>query len=142
MTSETALPQLINPTQVTSALGIEDHPVPSPDGELLAYHSLESGNWDIWVAQVNEGQSVNRTADHTGADFSPSWSPDGRQIAFFSERDGGGLFVMPMVGGIPKRVAQVQHTLAPEDGRAPEWSPDGTELAFLKRDPDEEWLEK
>jgi len=38
-TADFAPPRLVNPTQITSALGVEDYPTPSPDGELLAYQS-------------------------------------------------------------------------------------------------------
>ena len=143
LTTESAPLRLVNPTQVTSALGVEDYPFPSPDGELLAYQSFESGNWDIWVAQVEEGQSANRTADYAGPDFFPSWSPDGQQLAFISERDGGGVFVMPMLGGIPRKVADLQYYL---DywwrGHAPQWSAGGKELAFLdSADIDQHWVE-
>ena len=140
-TTESAPIRLVNPTQVTSALGVEDHPMPSPDGELLAYQSFESGNWDVWVTQVDEGQSANRTADYAGADLFPSWSPDSRQIAFLSEREGGGVFVMPMLGGIPRKVANLQRQPRAGHGRVPQWSPNGTELAFLDSVPNEEWLE-
>ena len=145
LTTDTAPPRLVNPTQITSILGVEDHPMPSRDGEFLAYQSFESGNWDIWVTQVDEAQSANRTADYAGADLFPSWSPDGRQIAFVSERDGGGVFVMPTLGGIPRKVATLQDAPRASHGRTPQWSPDGTELAFLdavtSEDETEVWVE-
>jgi len=134
LTTDSVALRLVNPTQVTSALGVEDHPMASPDGEFLAYQSFESGNWDIWVTQVDEGQSTNRTADYAGADLFESWSPDGRQIAFLSERDGGGVFIMPTLGGIPRKVATLQDSPEAAHGRAPQWLPAGTELAFLDGD--------
>ena len=83
---ETPVPQLTNPIQVTSTVGVEDHPTWSPDGRTLAYESNETGNWDIWLTQVG-GQAVNRTADHSGHDLYASWSPDGRWIAFWSSSE-------------------------------------------------------
>lgn len=100
----------------------------SPDNRTVAYESNESGNWDIWVAQVGGARAVNRTADHTGVDRYASWSPDGRQIAFWSDRDGGGYYVMPALGG-----PAVKLIATPGTGQsyhsAPEWSADGTRLA-------------
>jgi serine/threonine protein kinase len=99
-----SVPRLVNPLQVTSAVGVENDPSWSPDGRQLAYESDRSGEWDIWVTQLGGGE-VNRTADHSGQARRPSWSPDGRQIAFFSEtEDGWGLYTMPAVGGSARKV--------------------------------------
>lgn len=64
--------RLTNPVQVTAAIGVEDNPSWSPDGQTLAYQSNQSGNLDIWVTQVGSGQPVNRTADYSGVDQFPS----------------------------------------------------------------------
>ncbi|NIM98241.1 MAG: protein kinase, partial [candidate division Zixibacteria bacterium] len=96
--------QFVHPVQITSAVGVEDYPTWSPDNSRLAYQSNQSGNWDIWVTQVDGGPAVNRTEDHAGMDMNPSWSPDGRQIAFWSDRDGGGYFVMSALAGPPRKV--------------------------------------
>jgi Tol biopolymer transport system component len=127
---ETPLPRLVNPIQVTSAVGVEDHPTWSPDDQTLAYESMEAGNWDVWVTQVGGGPAVNRTADHRGADRYPSWSPDGRQIAFWSDRDGGGYYVMPALGGAATRMIATPGT-GQYYHSAPEWSADGTQLAAV-----------
>ena len=105
------VPTFANLVQVTSAIGVEDYPAWSPDGRTLAYEAGGSGpasvggNWDIWVMQVGGGAAINRTADHQGEDRFPVWSPDGRQIAFWSGRDGGGCFVMPALAGAPRKIA-------------------------------------
>ena len=139
----TSAPRLTNPRQLTRVVGVEDFPTVSPSGDMVAYHSInydqnfygpERG--DIWVSRVGEGEPINRTEDSPGLDITPSWSPDGEQIAFVSDRlggepSGGGsiesrVFVMPVLAG-PAR--QVSPLVANPDSR-PVWSPDGTELAF------------
>ena len=127
-TRVTEPPRLVNPVQLTAAVGVEDFPSWSPDGRTLAYESEQAGNLDIWVVQAGSGQPVNRTADSPADDMHPSWSPDGQWIAFFSAREGGGYYIMPGVGGTARRVASW-----PPGGvypAQPQWSPDSTQLAW------------
>ena len=131
---ELPVPSLVNPSQVTAAIGVEDYPAWSPDGRRIAYEANQSGNWDIWIGQSGGGQSVNRTEAHHGTDRYPSWSPDGRQIAFWSERDGGGYFIMPALGG---SIARLAATPATDDGYhgPPAWSTADDELAYIVYEP-------
>ena len=124
------VPRLIDPVQVTSAVGVENVPAWSPDGGQLAYESDQAGNWDIWVTQLTGGEPVNRTADHAGPDRHPSWSPDGRQLAFLSQRDQvWSLYTMAAVGGSPRRIVSL--AMDPDYYRgAPQWSFDGAEVAI------------
>lgn len=125
--------QIKRTSPLTTAPGLEQDPAWSPEGTRIAYASDETGNMDIWVRQITAGQRLNLTKDYTGYDGQPAWSPDGEWIAFVSKRDGGGIFVMPALGGIPKRVVSL--SFAPSlsyIGAIPPvcWSPDGTNLAY------------
>ena len=77
---------------------------------------------------------MNRTADHAGDDRDPSWSPDGRYLAFWSDRGDGGYYMMPASGGDPELLVAT-----PATGQflhsAPAWSPDGAELAAVQYHP-------
>jgi len=136
---EADLPRVANAVKLTTALGVEDYPSWSPDGRTLVYQSDQTGNWDIWVSQVGSLQAANRTADSSADDFEPTWSPDGQWIAFFSYREGGGYFVMPGVGGNPRKVFSWPTGAAHPDPA--QWSPDSTQLAFVMGQRQDPWLE-
>jgi Tol biopolymer transport system component len=95
----------------------------------LAFETDRDGNWEIYVLDVATGLERNLTR-RTAQDLSPSWSPDGSQIAFHTDEDGDGtaeLFVIDADGGNP-------HRLMPPDGGnnwRPSWSPDGERVTYM-----------
>ncbi|HZM69647.1 MAG TPA: protein kinase [Candidatus Cryosericum sp.] len=106
--------------KLTDVPGEEITPSLSPDGKFVAYASRATGNMDIYVLRVGGSNPVNLTSASTVNDTEPAFSPDGSKIAFRSERDGGGIFVMGATGESVVRV----HT----GGYRPAWSPDGARL--------------
>jgi Tol biopolymer transport system component len=54
---------------------------------------------DIWVQQLTAGAQPIRLTRNKADDLDPSFSPDGSQIIFSSGRNGGGIYVMPALGG-------------------------------------------
>ena len=118
---------------MTSALDVESYPTWSPDGQRLAYQANEAGffllgNNDIWVAQLGGGEPVNLTKDSPANDRRPSWSPSGREIAFFSDRDGEwGVYVVAAIGGSPRKVLALPG-FNQNSWSAPQWARDGTRL--------------
>jgi tricorn protease len=59
---------------------------------------------DIWTADEN-GADAHRVTDHSARDVYPRFSPDGKWIAFSSNRYGGSdVFVVPATGGMAKRL--------------------------------------
>ncbi|HLW44202.1 MAG TPA: S9 family peptidase [Candidatus Acidoferrales bacterium] len=108
-------------------------PQVSPDGKWVAYvvatpdmranHSLSN----IWIVPANGGEE--RQLTRSGSDSRPRWSPDGKQIAFLSSRDGATqIYVMPVYGGEASRV-----TFLSTDVDNEVWSPDGKWMAFVSR---------
>lgn len=111
-------------TRLTFDTGLQSNPTLSPDGRYVAYSANRESTSDIWVQQVSGTGSPIRVTDGKGANWEPEWSPDGRYIAYRSESDGGGLFVVPALGGslLQRRIADFGHF--------PHWSPDGSKILF------------
>jgi Tol biopolymer transport system component len=106
--------------QLTFDDGLEAFPTLAPDGKSFAYVSSQSGNRDIYVQRVDGRTAVNITSDSPKHDSEPAFSADGSQIAFRSERDGGGIFVMGVTGESVRRLTDF--------GYNPSWSPDGKRI--------------
>ena len=113
-------------SRLTFDQGLQYNPTFSPDGRFLAYTSNRSGNLDIWVRLIGSGDPIQITHSPMD-DVFPDWSPDGNSIVFRSEREGGGLFVVPAFGGYERKISSF--------GYAPRWSPDGSRILFSASDP-------
>jgi Tol biopolymer transport system component len=72
--------------QLTQAL-TDIAPEGSPDGKQVAFMSLRSGNWDVYVVNT-DGTGLTQLTTNGAQDGLPTWSPDGQTIAFASDRDG------------------------------------------------------
>jgi predicted Ser/Thr protein kinase len=128
-------------SRLTHDPGLSEWPAWSPDGNLLAFASNRSGNFEIYVRRVEGGQEVNVTND-PAEDVQPAFSPDGNWIAFVSTRSsrtglikigpdigfdyrtyGGDVWVIPALGGQARRLAL--------EGNFPVWHPDGRKIAYV-----------
>lgn len=97
----------------------------SPDGRWLAFTSTRDGSAEIYVMDATCVEatihvcrdSVRRLTEHPATDTAPTFSPDGRWIAFVSDRDGRGeVYVVAVEGGSPRRVTY-------GGGQFPAWRP-------------------
>jgi Tol biopolymer transport system component len=77
------------------------------------------------VQQLAGGEPIQRTDDRAD-DHTPSFSPDGTRIVFVSDRDDGGIFVVPALSGAPQRIA--------DRGVNPRFSPDGKWISYARKE--------
>ncbi|MGZ8378735.1 MAG: S41 family peptidase [Gemmatirosa sp.] len=96
----------------------------SPTGRRAAVEA----RGEIFTVPAEKGDVRNITASSASAEIAPTWSPDGRSVAYFSDRSGEyRLYIAPQDGiGTPREI------VLPEPSRpyAPAWSPDGRRIAF------------
>ena len=96
----------------------------SPDGQTIVFDMLG----DIYVMPVTGGEA-RAIASGVAWDMQPKWSPDGRHIAFTSDRAGGdNIWIMEADGSNPTQVSKESFRLVNQ----PEWSPDGEFLVGRK----------
>src|SRR5690348_8888920 len=112
----------------------------SPDGRVIAYvvtridRDESAYRSAIWVVPVDGSEEPRQFTSGERHDSSPRWSPDGRWLAFASDRDGeekkakAQLFVMPAHGGEARKL-----TDSDEAVEALVWSPDSSRIAFARR---------
>ena len=116
---------------VTDNESSEGRPAWTPDGRQLVFASDRDGDWDVYATTVPEGDAGppdpaarNLTADSPAAERNPRVSPDGRLLAFESDRAGDvDVYVAPLGGGTPVNV-----TLSPGVDELGDWAPDSSRL--------------
>ena len=97
-------------------------PTWSQEGQLLAFSCYVNGQSQIYVKSV---ENVYNASDNAFCDHSPCWSPDGKWIAFESDRQNGTDILVIN----PEGTEQQALIAEPGNEREPTWSPDGKSLA-------------
>jgi len=98
-------------------------PVESPDGKTLVFSALGH-----LYAMDLPGGAPKRLTTQSDLEYAPSFSKDGRALAFatWNDTDGGHLFTMPFPGGTPKKM-----TTVPGQYANPAFSADGSKIVFV-----------
>ncbi len=96
----------------------------TPDGKKMIFDMLG----DLYAVDINGGQAVSLTQDFAW-NIHPAVSPDGKRIAFISDRDGlSNLWVMNIDGSGLRQVSKEKKNLI----HSPKWSPDGQYIVVTK----------
>jgi TolB protein len=106
--------------------------VPAFCGELAGHKflitSVRTGETEIFLIDPDTGDAANLTRSPNSEERYPCWSPDGRQVAFTSNRDGTyNLYVMDAEGS---NVRQLTDEKDPTVAYMPSWSGDGKQIVF------------
>lgn len=97
------------------------YPAISPDGQTIAFEY----KGDIYTVPVSGGSASPLTI-HEAYDYMPVWSPDGRSIAFASDRSGNmDIYLISSYGGTPKRMTYYSNGESPSA-----FTPDGQNVIF------------
>ena len=104
------------------------HPAISPDGKYIAYTLTDSGQYSLWIQQVDTGSATQITAPTDAMLFSAVFSHSGNYVFYERQEKGvATVYQLPVLGGVPRKIASnVWSGVA--------ISPDDKRIAFVRLD--------
>ncbi len=131
--AEVDTPTVQQPTPTEAPLPTET-PLPEPTATpepfacTIAFETDRDGNWEVYTMGPDGSNPVN-LSNYPGDDLDPAWSPDGKQIAFVSNRESGlegalFIYVMDADG------SNVRKLTNEDESKWPDWSHDGLWITY------------
>jgi TolB protein len=117
-------------SKITDSPQYEAAPSFSPDGLWMTFESYVEESLEIFIQPVDGSQDPIQLTNHYAADFSPAWSPQGRQIAFVSTRGGQNQIWLANLDASGADRFELLSQPDEEFAAHPVWSPDGRYLAW------------
>lgn len=129
------------PTRLTTGTGLDFYATWAPEGPTLAYTAMSESGTNIHViGDVQRAAETERAITRwPSTQLKPSFSPDGRWLAFFSNHDNEDrtqfdIYAVQVAGGEPFKVAA---DVIPSERRGPVWTPDSNGLIAVRNDPNQ-----
>jgi TolB protein len=133
------VPQVLPLTRLTYGAWDDVSPALSPDGSQVAFASNRGGTWDLYVLNLDSGETT-RVTNSPEYESAPSWSPDGQWLACELYLDEN--LEIGIVSVTDGNQEPIPLTDEPSTDHSPAWAPDGRHVAFISnRSGDNEvWL--
>jgi len=131
----------LTPEQAISRRALGDVHI-APGGERVCFVVSEPPKGSartrhIWMLDLRS-REVRQFTNSVKSEYSPRWSPDGKRLAFISDRaDSPQIYLMPIDGGEAAQLTEGKNGI-----RSFEWSPNGKQISFIATDPKSEAEEK